>query len=135
MDDQIPTRQLLARKRLSTISEWEEHEFAAERRANTDVSKTLRRSASERSPENELQYRRIQSKATGTKSPRGRSKLTAVLQAAYSECFGFESPLKGTPWEDAGSVDAVAQRRRRLLRRQRSTKEKECIDFWLKLFG
>ncbi|KAJ7356024.1 hypothetical protein OS493_027421 [Desmophyllum pertusum] len=142
MKDQIPTKQFLARKRLSTISEWEEDDVV-DRRTDTTVYKThRRRSASRRSSANELQDSQSQSNATGAKLRRRRFKFIAVLRAAYSGCS--ESPLKGTPWEDhfgfgsvpLASTSSCPPRRNRKLRRQTSVKEEEeCIDFWLKFFG
>lgn len=61
MEGKIRTKQVLARKRLSTISEWEEHEVA-ERQANAEVSETHQsRKASETLPGNQRQDSRTQS--------------------------------------------------------------------------
>ena len=135
MKGQIPTKELLARvarNRLSTINEWEEYEFGAERRASEEVLE-IHKSTSTRkmSPQNERQESRLQSTAARVNSPMSPSKFTstAVLGMAYRD-YCSESPLKGTPWEDA-ALGSVTHRRRH----QRSAKEKEHIDFWLNLFG
>ena len=136
MADQIPSEQLLTRRRLSTIREEDE---VGNRRTVTVVFKTHHRSG-RGPPENELKDCQAQSNFTGAKLRRGRYAFTAALRAAYSESF-TESPLKGTPWEEAAlssvslaSASCSALRNRKL-RLQRSAKEEESIDFCLKLFG
>lgn len=125
MEGKIRTKQVLARKRLSTISEWEEHEVA-ERQANAEVSETHQsRTASEMLPGNQRQDSRTQSNTA--------AKFPAVLRAAYSEC-STDTPLKGTPWEDA-AISSVTHRKSRQPRRKRSIKEEELIEFWLNFFG
>lgn len=135
MEDQRSTKRLstrTAKKRLNTICEWEEYEFANEKRANTEVPVIHQsRRVSEMLPVNKRQESRIQSNDTGSLT--SRSQFTAVLCTAYSECTA-DSPLKGTPWEDA-AFQSVSSRRIRQLRRQRSAKEKENIEFWSNLFG
>ena len=137
MEDQRSTKRIstrTARKRLNTICEWEEYEFAAEKRANTEVPVIHQsRRVSEMLSVSKQQESTIQSNGTGVKSPTSRSQFTAVLCTAYSECSA-DSPLKGTPWEDA-AFQSVRNRRIRQLRRQRSAKEKEYIEFWSNLFG
>lgn len=137
MADQIPSEQLLTRRRLSTIGEEDE---VGNRRTVAVVFKTHHRSAARRPPENELKDSQVQSNVTGAKLRRRRFAFTAALRAAYSESFS-ESPLKGTPWEEAELSSAslasasCSTRRNRKLRLQRSAKEEESIDFCLKLFG
>ena len=137
MVDQIPSEQLLPRRRLSTIGEDDD---VGNRRTVGVVFKMHPRSAARRMPENERKDSQVQSSVTGAKLRRRRFAFTASLRAAYSESFS-ESPLKGTPWEDAAlnsvslasaSYSTGRNRKRRL---QRSAKEEESIDFCLKLFG
>lgn len=137
MPDQIPSEQLLTRRRLSTIGEEDE---VGNRRTVAVVFKTHHRTAARRLPENELKDCQAQSNVTGAKLRKHRFAFTAALRAACSENF-TESPLKGTPWEEAtfssvslASASCSALRNRKL-RLQRSAKEKESIEFCLKLFG
>lgn len=132
MADQIPSKHFSTRRRLSTIGEEDE---VVNRGTVAVVFKTHHR----RPPENELKDSQAQSNATGAKLRGRRFAFTAALRAAYSE--SSESPLEGTPWEEAAfsSVSLVSYscstRRNRKLRLQKSAKEEESIDFCLKLFG
>ena len=137
MSDQIQSEQLLIRRRLSTIGEEDE---VGNIRTVAVVFKTHHKTAARRPPENELKDCQAQSNVTGAKLRRRRFAFTAALRAAYTESF-TESPLKGTPWEEAAlssvslaSASCSALRNRKL-RLQRSAKEKESIEFCLKLFG
>jgi len=77
----------LAGNRLSTIFELQENEVT-ERPGNAEVSKTHRSStATEKLPGKQCQDSQVQ---------------PAVLPTAYSE-WAADSPLKGTPWEDAAA--------------------------------
>ena len=139
MSDQIPSEQLLTRRRrLSTIREEDE---VVNRRTVAVVFKTHHKTASRRPPENELKDCQAQSNVAGAKLRRRRFAFTAALRAAYSESF-TESPLKGTPWEEAAfssvslaSASCPALRNRKLRLQRSSSKEKESIEFCLKLFG
>ena len=118
MEDKIWTKKVLAGNRLSTIFELQENEVT-ERPGNAEVSKTHRSStATEKLPGKQCQDSQIQ---------------PAVLPTAYSECSA-DSPLKGTPWEDA-VISSVARNKSRQVRRKRSLKEQEHSRFWLKFFG
>ena len=137
MVDQIPSEQLWTRRRLSTIGEEDE---VGNRRTVAAVFKAHHRSAGRGPPENELKDCQAQSNVSGAKLRMRRYAFTAALRAAYSESF-TESPLKGTPWEEAAlssvslasaTCSALGNRKLRL---QRSAKEEESIDFCLKLFG
>ena len=138
MADQIPSQHLLTRRRLSTTGEEDE---AGNRRTVAAVCKTHHRSAVRRPHENEQRDSQAQFNVTAAKLRKRRFAFTVALRSVYSESFS-ESPLKGTPWEDAAfsSVSlasaSCSTRRNRNLRLQRSAKEeKESIDFCLKLFG
>ena len=137
MADQIPSKQHLTRRRLSTIGEEDE---VGNSKTVAVVFKTHHRSAARRPPENELKDSQSQSSVTGAKLRRRRFAFTDALRAAYSESLS-ESPLKGTPWEEAAlssislASASCSTRRNRKLRLQRSAKEEESIDFCLKLFG
>ena len=137
MVDQIPSEQLWTRRRLSTIGEEDE---VGNRGTVAAVFKMHHRSAGRGPFENELKDCQTQSNVSGAKLRRRRYAFTAALRAAYSESF-TESPLKGTPWEEAAlssvslasaTCSALGNRKLRL---QRSAKEEESIDFCLKLFG
>lgn len=133
----MPRKQRLA----STISECKEDEVL-DRRFMTAVFKTQQLgSDSRRPPRNELQDSQAQSNATEVRLLRSRSTCTAVLQRSYRESCP-ETPLKGTPWEDAGfsSVTLISSscspRKNRSLTRQSSAKDEEAIaDFWMNFFG
>lgn len=140
MRDQIQGKQSLAIS--ETNSEWEKNDVA-QKATDTELSKThQRRSASITPPGNELGESQAQSSAIEAKLRRRRFKFSGALRAAHRECSESESPLKGTPWEDAMRFSSVplssyssSPQRYRKLTRQRSAKEEECIDFWLKFFG
>ena len=123
MEDKIWTKQVFAGNRLSAISELQEHKVT-ERPGNAEVSKT-RQSSTEMLRGKQRQDSQIQTNTTG--------KFSTVLPVAYSECSA-DSPLKGTPWEDA-AISSVTRNKRRLLRGKRSVKEQEHIEFWLNFFG
>jgi len=135
MAEQIQSKQLFAKRRLSTIGEEDEVE---NRRTVAVVLKTTHhRLYARRPPENELKDSQPESSVTGVKLRRRRFAFAATLRAACSERFS-ESPLKGTPWEEAvlSSVSlASSSCLTRKLRLQRSAKEEESIEFCLKLFG
>ena len=133
MADQISSKHYSTRRRLSTIGEEDE---VMNRKTVAVVFKTYHR----RPPENELKDSQAQSDAIGAQLRRRRFAFTAALRAAYSESF-TESPLKGTPWEEAAfssvslASSSCSTRRNRKLRLQRSAKEEKSIAFCLKLFG
>lgn len=140
MKDQIHGKQSLTRS--ETNSERELNEVA-KIETDTTVSTThLRNVASKTLSGNELQVYQTHSNAIEAKLRRRRFKSSGTLRPAHRECLEFESPLKGTPWEEAmrfRSITATScsnspQRYRKLIR-QRSEKEEECIDFWMKFFG
>lgn len=134
MADQIQSKELLTRRRLSTIGEEDEVE---NRRTVAVVLKTTHHRLYTRRPENELKDSQPESSVTGAKLRRLRFAFAATLRAACSERFS-ESPLKGTPWEEAvlSSVSlASSSCPTRKPRLQRSAKEEESIEFCLKLFG
>ena len=108
MEDKIWTKQVFAGNRLSAISELQEHEVT-ERPGNAEVSKT-RQSSTEMLRGKQRQDSQIQTNTTG--------KFSTVLPAAYRECSA-DSPLKGTPWEDA-AISSVTRNKCRLLRGKRS---------------
>lgn len=135
MEDQIASKQFLARKRVRTIPEWDE-DGVNNRKSDTTVSKTHQCTSSSRGLlGNERQDSQAQSYATEANVRRRRFKFAGVLNRVYSECSASESPLKGTPWEDAGWNSTASQKNRRHLGRQRNAKEEQSIDFWLKFFG
>ena len=110
---------------------------------DTTVSKThLRDLTSKTLPESEVQVYQAQSNAIEAKLRRHRFKSSRAIHSAHRECLECESPLKGTPWEDAlrfrstsvTSSSFSPQRYRKLIG-QRSAKEEECIDFWMTFFG
>ena len=139
MTDQIPSEHLLTRRRLSTIGE-EDEVVIENRRTVAAVFETRHRSTVRRPPVNELKDSQVHFNVIGAKLRRRRFAFTSALRAAYSESSS-ESPLKGTPWEEAAfssvslASTSCSMRRNRKLRLQRSAKEEESIDFCLKLFG
>lgn len=133
MRDQIPRKQLLA----SLKSECNEG-HVLERSIGKAVLKTHQLSLDSKSPpRSKLEGAKTQSKATET-----RLKLrSSTVTASYSECHS-ESPLKGTPWEDAGfrsvpsASPSCSPRKNRRLTRPSSAKDKESIaEFWKNFFG
>ncbi|PFX31371.1 hypothetical protein AWC38_SpisGene3766 [Stylophora pistillata] len=99
MKDQIHGKQSLARS--ETNSERELNEVA-KIETDTTVSTThLRNVASKTLPGNELQVYQTHSNAMEAKLRRRRFKSSGTLRPAHRECLEFESPLKGTPWEEA----------------------------------
>jgi len=133
MADQIQSKQLLTGRRLCTIGEEDEVE---NRRTVAVVLKTTHHRLYARRPrENELKDSQPQSSVTGAKLRRRRFAFAATLRAACSERFS-ESPLKGTPWEEAVlSSVSLASSSCPTRKLQRSAKEEESIEFCLKLFG
>ena len=113
-----------------------EQEKLAKTQANLVDFKTLPAGSSEGSPANELLMvtPELKSKDSGQMSSRCTPYPTAVVNLRYhSKCFAdYQSPLKGTPWEDAVPSQASTRNRRR--NGQRSVEERKCIAF-LKLFG
>ena len=131
MKDHMSRQQVLLKRQLSTIFEWKEDEQAARQENIHQGTSVLRRSLTV----DELKDSGAHNQSTCTaKLTRNRAKFAAVLQAASAE-YSSESPLWGTPWEDAGLHLASSQRKNGHLRQQRSEKEQECIDFWLNFFG
>lgn len=133
MKDQIPRKQLLA----STKSESKEDEVLG-RRIVATAFKTQLGSASKRPSKSELQD--SQAKSKGTNTMLRRSTLIAGLSTSYKECLYPESPLKGTPWEDAGfscvaSSSSSPRKNQRLTRRSSAKDEESIADFWMKFFG
>ena len=125
MEDKTWTKQVLAGNRLGTIFEFQEHQFG-ERQRNAEVSKTHQTSkATEMQPGDQRQDSMRESNTSG-KSP-------AVLLAVNSQ-RSADSPLKGTPWEDA-AISSVTRKKNRQLGRKRSVKEQEHIEALLNIFG
>ena len=141
MKDQIPRKHILSKRRLSTIFEWEEDEFA-KRRGKTVAGSKSRRAVRRSLTAHELHDSGIQVLSRRTAEvPTNRAKFAAALRAPSTECSS-QSPLKGTPWEEAGvssvpslSSSATSQRKNRNMRHQRSTKKQDSVEFWLKFFG
>ena len=110
-----------------------EEDEAGNRRTVAAVCKTHHGSAVRRPHESEQRDSQAQFNVTAAKLRTRRFAFTVALRS--------ESPLKGTPWEDAAfsSVSlasaSCSTQRNRILRLQRSAKEEESIDFCLKLFG
>ena len=126
MEDKIWTKQVLAGDRLSTIFEFQEIHFA-ERQGNAEVSKTHQTSkATEKLTGDQRQDSQRQSN-TSRKFPR------AVLPALHSQ-RSADSPLKGTPWEDA-ATSSFTRKKNQQLGRKRSVKEQEHNEAWVKFFG
>ena len=133
MRDQIQRKQLLA----SLKSECKEDQVL-DRSIGKAVLKTYQLSLDSKiPPRSKLEGAKAQSKATET-----RLKLPSyTITAAYSECHS-ESPLKGTPWEDAGfrsvslASPSCSPRKNRRLTRQSNAKDEESIaEFWKNFFG
>ena len=116
--------------------EKEEEKFAKEQ-ANLKNSTEYDTLFSSESPANELPLTTnlmMKSKERAqTTSKRFPCPTAAVNTRYFSECFAeYESPLKGTPWEDA--VLGRDSLRNRKHSRKRSEEEQQCIDF-LEVFG
>ena len=123
MENKTQTKEVLAVKKLSTpLSEWEEHKIS-ERHGNANVFKTHHIGAgTEMLPGK--QHQDSQSNTTG--------RFPAALLTGYGECSA-DSPLKGTPWEDA-AISSVARKKHRRRTCKRRVKEQEHIEFWLNFF-
>lgn len=140
LKDKMSRTEISSLRKLSTIFEWKEDDHHAARQTKTRQSETalaLRRSLTA----NERKDSRMHDHDKGTANERKNraAKFPEVQQAASSGC-PFESPLKGTPWEEAGlrsvssglSYSSSQRRNQGNLRTKRSAKEQECIDLWLK---
>ena len=121
MEDQIVTNQLSIQEIAVTGKSCEEHRVDD---AQRDDNIPLSTSPSRKPLGNEQRV------SQAAEVPWSRSDFIRI----YNECSELESPLKGTPWEDAG-WNPIASRRNRKPRREKSKQEEECVAFWLKFFG
>ena len=103
IEDQLAKDKLSTQKIALTRKSWEEYQVEDEQSEGNILRCT---SPSRKSLENEQQV-------SQTKVPRSRSDFKRV----GGECSELESPLKGTPWEDA-EWDPITSRRNRKPRRE-----------------
>ena len=133
-------KEISSLRKLSTIFEWKEDDRAARqtKARQSETALALRRSQTA----NERKDSRIHDQGIANEHKNRAAKFSEVHQAASSGC-SFESPLKWTPWKEAGlrsvsdgrSYSSSQRRNQGNLRTKRSAKEQECIDLWLKFFG
>lgn len=134
MEHQILRRRLFPEN--IALQTKEEEEYIPLTRANAAASKTPHTYVSRGSPANELLLTSstMKSKAISRTPSRKSSYPSAVVNTSYySECFAdLQSPLKGTPWEEAVLWRYPVRNRKRS--GQKSLEELQCIEF-LELFG